>query len=77
MSERRVVRMSRGKPVVRLEAIPGRENHSLDALVLCHRRQGRASASTSISARSRSPADSRPHRAEGVRALKVHAAARR
>ncbi len=33
VSERRVTRMSRGKPVVRLEAIPGRENHTLDALV--------------------------------------------
>ena len=32
-SERRVVRMSRGKPIVRLEQIPGRENHALDALV--------------------------------------------
>jgi phage terminase large subunit GpA-like protein len=32
VSEKRVVRMSRGKPVVRLETIPGRENHSLDAL---------------------------------------------
>ena len=33
VSERRVTRMSRGKPVVRLEAIPGRENHALDSLV--------------------------------------------
>ncbi|BAQ17475.1 phage terminase large subunit family protein [Methyloceanibacter caenitepidi] len=32
-SERRVTRMSRGKPVVRLEAIPGRENHTLDSAV--------------------------------------------
>jgi phage terminase large subunit GpA-like protein len=33
VSERRVTRMSRGRLVVRLEQIPGRENHCLDALV--------------------------------------------
>ncbi len=33
VSEKRVTRMSRGRVVVRLEAIPGRENHALDALV--------------------------------------------
>jgi phage terminase large subunit GpA-like protein len=32
VSEKRVTRMSRGRVVVRLETIPGRENHSLDAL---------------------------------------------
>jgi phage terminase large subunit GpA-like protein len=31
VSEKRVVRMRAGKPTVRLEVIPGRENHSLDA----------------------------------------------
>jgi phage terminase large subunit GpA-like protein len=49
VAEKRVVRMSRGRPQVRLEVIPGRENHCLDAVTYAH--AARAALKLDLSAR--------------------------